>query len=128
MKNLILAALLLVTASFVPSAPALAAEGTILRVVAIETSDAAAYAAELKKGRALITQVDPKFKLRAWQATFAGDNTGRIVVAVEYPGDLAAFGGAWTRLLSNEAVGKWLGGLSGMRKIVSDSLYQEIAL
>ena len=80
------------------------------------------------EGRAIIAKVDPKFTLRAWQATFAGERTGAIAVAVEYPGDFAAFATAWSRLVSDKAVSEWLCGLSGLRTIASDSLYQEIGL
>jgi len=54
------------------------------------------------EGRAIIAKVDPKFTLRAWQATFAGESTGAIAVAVEYPGDFGAFATAWSRLMSDE--------------------------
>jgi hypothetical protein len=128
MKNILLSALLLAVLSVAVSTPALAADGSILRVVVVETANPQAYAAEIKKGKAIIAKVDAKFSVRAWQATFAGDRTGAIVVAVEYPGNLAAFAGAWTQLTADPAVSQWLAGLSGLRKVVSDSLYQEIGL
>lgn len=128
MKNLILGALLVAAWCFVASAPAHAADGSTLRVVAVETANPQAYAEEIKKGKAIIAKVDAKFTMRAWRATFAGERTGAIAVAVEYPGDLAAFAAAWTRLVSDPAVSDWLNGLSGLRTIASDSLYQEIGL
>ena len=128
MKNVIPGAILVATLWFVVPMPAHAADGSTLRVVAVETANPQAYAEQIKKGRAIIAKVDPKFTLRAWQATFAGESTGAIAVAVEYPGDFAAFATAWSRLMSDKAVSEWLGGLSGMRTIASDSLYQEIGL
>jgi hypothetical protein len=128
MKNVILGTLMVAALWFVTSAPAYAGDGSTLRVVAVETSNPQAYAEEIKKGRAIIAKVDPKFTLRAWRGTFAGDRTGAIAVAVEYPGDFAAFATAWTRLTSDKAVSDWLNGLSGLRTIASDSLYQEIGL
>jgi hypothetical protein len=128
MKSLILGAFLVAALWFVASVPAYAADGSTLRAVAVDTANPQAYAEQLKKGKAIIAQVDPKFTVRAWQATFAGERTGAIVVAVEYPGDFAAFATAWSRLVSDKAVSEWLGGLSGLRTIASDSLYQEIGL
>jgi hypothetical protein len=128
MKSLILGAFLVAALWFVASVPAYAADGSTLRAVAVDTANPQAYAEQIKKGKAIIAQVDPKFTVRAWQATFAGERTGAIVVAVEYPGDFAAFATAWTRLVSDKAVSEWLGGLSAMRTIASDSLYQEIGL
>jgi hypothetical protein len=128
MKDVILGTLLMAALWFVASTPALAADGSTLRVVAVETANPQAYAEEIKKGKAIIAKVDPKFTVRAWQGTFAGDRTGAIAVAVEYPGDFAAFATAWTRLVSDKAVSEWLVGLSAMRTIASDSLYQEIGL
>ena len=128
MKNVILGAFLVAALWLAASMPAYAADGSTLRVVAVETANPQAYAEQIKKGKAIIAKVDPKFTLRAWQATFAGERTGAIAVAVEYPGDFAAFATAWTRLMSDKAVGEWLGGLSGLRTIASDSLYQEIGL
>jgi len=109
-------------------APVHAADGSTLRVVTVETASPQAYADEIRKGKAIIAKVDPKFTVRAWQATFAGERTGTIVVAVEYPGDFAAFATAWTRLMSDKAVSEWLGGLSALRTIASDSLYKEVGL
>lgn len=128
MKKVILGTLLMAALWFVASTPAYASDGSTLRVVAVETANPQAYAEEIKKGKAIIAKVDPKFTVRAWQGTFAGDRTGAIAVAVEYPGDFAAFATAWTRLVSDKAVSEWLGGLSAMRTIASDSLYQEIGL
>ena len=64
------------------SLPAHGADGSTLRVVAVETANPQAYAEQIKKGRAIIAK----------------------------------------------AVSEWLGGLSGLRTIASDSLYQEIGL
>ena len=128
MKNLILGAFLVAALWLVATVPAYAADGSTLRVVTVETANPQAYAEQIKKGKSIIVQVDPKFTVRAWQATFAGERTGAIVVAVEYPGDFAAFATAWSRLVSDKAVSEWLCGLSGLRTIASDSLYQEIGL
>ena len=102
--------------------------GSTLRVVAVETDNVKAYADEIGNGRKIMEGINSKMTLRAWQATFAGGNTGNVVVALEYPGSLAEFAVAWEQLLADEKMAKWLSGLSGLRTIVSDSLYTEIAL
>ena len=99
-----------------------------LRVVAVATDDGAAYAAQLKEGNRLIQAVAPKMSMRAWQATFAGDATGTVIVGLEYPGSLADFAPAWEKILADKAVASWLAGLDGLRTIVSDSLYTEMSI
>jgi hypothetical protein len=66
--------------------------------------------------------------MRAWRATFAGDATGAVIVGLEYPGSLADFATAWQKIQEDKSVSKWLSGLSGLRRIVSDSLYNEISI
>ncbi len=99
-----------------------------LRVVAVDTDDAAAYTAQLKEGSRLIQAVAPKMTMRAWRATFAGTSTGTVIVGLEYPGSLADFATAWEKIQADKSVAKWLGGLGGLRTIVSDSLYSEISI
>jgi len=108
---------------------AVVADGhSTLRVVVVETDDAAGYTAQLKQGSQLIQSIAPKMTMRAWHATFAGAATGSVIVGLEYPGSLAEFAAAWEKIQADESVAKWLGGLSGLRNIVSDSLYSEISI
>ena len=125
MKNLMILAMC--GLMLVVTAHANAAEGTTMRVVVVQTDDAAAYADEIRKGKKLLHAVAPNMSMRAWQATFAGTSTGTVVVALEYPGSLADFSMAWEKTVADKKIAKWLGGLSGLRTIVSDSLYTEIA-
>jgi hypothetical protein len=110
------------------SITAMADEHSTLRVVQVHTDDVGAYVAQLSEGKKLITAADRKFTIRAWQATFAGEAAGAVIVAVEYPGSFGEFAMAWDKLVADPAVGNWLGGLSGLRTIVSDSLYNEFSL
>ena len=126
MKRLI-ACTLLALATFM-ALPAFADGHSTMRVVVVQTDDAAAYADQLKKGKALIAGIDDGLEIRAWQATFAGERTGAIVVAVSHAGGLAAFAESWEKVQANEEVAAWIGGLDGMRTITSDSLYSEIPL
>ena len=126
MKRLIASILLGLTLSL---STAVFADGhSTLRVVMVDTDDAAAYITQLKEGSRLIKKIAPKMTMRAWRATFAGDATGAVIVGLEYPGSLADFATAWEKIQADKAVSKWLSGLSGLRTIVSDSLYNEISI
>jgi hypothetical protein len=126
MKRLIASILLGLTLSL---STAVFADGlSTLRVVMVDTDDAAAYTAQLKEGSRLIKKVAPKMTMRAWRATFAGNATGTVIVGLEYPGSLADFATAWEKIQADKSVSKWLSGLSGLRTIVSDSLYNEISI
>jgi len=126
MKKLLTAIFLGLTMSL--SITAMAEDHATLRVVQVETDDVAAYVARLTEGKKLIKAADEKFTIRAWQATFAGDATGVVIVGVDYPGSFGEFAMAWENLIADPAVGAWLGGLSELRSISSDSLYNEFAL
>ena len=126
MKRLIASILLGLTLSL---STAVFADGhSTLRVVMVDTDDAAAYTAQLKEGSRLIKKVAPKMTMRAWRATFAGNATGAVIVGLEYPGSLADFATAWEKIQADKSVSKWLSGLSGLRTIISDSLYNEISI
>ena len=126
MKRLIASTLLGLALSL---STAVFADGhSTLRVIMVDTDDAAAYAAQLKEGSSLIKKVAPKMTMRAWRATFAGNATGAVIVGLEYPGSLADFATAWEKIQADKSVSKWLSGLSGLRTIVSDSLYNEISI
>jgi hypothetical protein len=126
MKTLIAAVLFAITTSF--SAVTLADGHTTLRVVAVSTNDVDAYVAELRKGKQMIAKIAPKMEMRAWQATFAGDNTGAVVVTLQHPGPLSAFATAWEKTLADKKMAAWLDGLGSLRELVADSLYQELPL
>lgn len=126
MKALLTAVLFALATSL--SAVTFADGHSTLRVVAVDTTDANAYIAELRKGKKMIMKVDSKMSMRAWRATFAGPTAGTVIVALEYPGALSDFAGAWEKTLADKNMASWLDGLSGLRTIISDSLYQEIPL
>ena len=110
------------------STAAFADENSTLRIVVVQTDDVGAYVAQLSEGNRMLTRVDSNFIMRAWQATFSGDTTGSVVVSLEYPGSLSDFAQGWEKALADEALAEWLAGLSGLRTIVSDSLYNELSL
>jgi len=126
MKKIITVILLGLTMSL--SIPAVADDHSTLRVVAVQTDDIGAYVAQLSEGKKLIQAIDSKFTVRVWQATFAGEATGAVIVGVSYPGSFGDFAMAWEKMTADHGVAAWLGGLSGLRTIVSDSLYNELPL
>ena len=126
MRTLI-ATLVFALCTLVP-ATTLADGHTTLRVVAVSTDDVGDYVDELKKGKAMISRIAPKMEMRAWQATFAGEETGRVIVALEYPGSLAAFASAWEKTLADKKIAAWLAGLGDIRELISDSIYRELSL
>ena len=78
MKRLITSIMLGLTLSL---STAVFADGhSTLRVVMVDTDDAAAYIAQLKEGSRLIKNIAPKMTMRAWRATFAGDATGAVML------------------------------------------------
>ena len=105
-------------------APALAAD-TVARVVVVQTDDVAAYVKEIDKGRAMLKRLGSSGVLRVWQARFAGDATGSIVVAIEHP-SLAALAADDAKMAADAEFQAWLKNLGKIRKVVSDSIYTEL--
>ena len=101
------------------------AEATVLRVVVVETNDVAAYMGQLNTLRANLQRLGSKSTVRAWRARFAGPNAGSIVVAVEYA-DMATFAAEDSIIAKDAEYQATLKTMSQMRKIVSDSLYEEL--
>ena len=125
MRTLITALVFAITTSL--SAASFADGHTTLRVVSVKTSDAEAYVAQLSKGKQMMAKVAPKMVMRAWQATFAGQEAGTVIVSLEYPGSISAFASAWEKTLADKDMAAWLKGLGSLREVVSDSLYRELS-
>ena len=126
MKSLATALFCVILASF--SAATLADGHTTLRVVTVSTDDVGAYVTELKKGKQMMATLNPKMVMRAWQATFAGAETGTVIVSLEHPGSISAFATAWEKTLADKKMADWLKGLGSLRELVSDSLYRELSI
>ena len=82
------------------------AEASVLRVVVVETNDVAAYMGQLNTLKASL-------------------NAGYVVVAVEYA-DMASFAAEDSIIAKDAEYQATLRSMSQMRKIVSDSLYEEL--
>ena len=99
----------------------------VTQVTVIKTSNPTAYIQKLKEGQAILTKMNSQGKLRAWQATIAGGQSGNIVVAVEWA-DMAAFAADNEKIQSSEEWSTWIASLGSIRSILSVSLYTEIEL
>ena len=107
------------------SNPALAEGKTYLRVIVVKTEDASAYLHELDKGKVMLKRLGVTVQIRAWRATYAGPDTGSVIVSQEYP-SFAAFAEAAAKTAADPEFSQWLRSLEKVRKIASDSLYQEL--
>jgi hypothetical protein len=107
------------------SASALPAS-TTLRVIAVQTSDIKAYRHEVDTLQSEFKKEGLPVTLRVWRATYAGPDTGTIIVTVEVPDleTLAKIGDAVQK--PNSALGATMKRIEAIRKIASDSLYEEL--
>jgi hypothetical protein len=122
----IITSLALVFALGLGASNAALAEGkTYLRVIVVKTEDASAYLHELDKGKAMLKRLGVTVQMRAWRATFAGPDTGLLIISQEYA-SFAAFADAAAKTAADQEFSVWLKGLDKVRKIASDSLYQEL--
>jgi hypothetical protein len=119
-KSVLLVVLLLACAFLTSTAQA-----TVLRVVTVQTDDAGAYMKQIEQGQALLKKLGSSAIIRVWRARYAGPDAGTIVVSIEYP-DLVTFATEDKKLSADADYQAWLKGLAKIRKIVSDSLYDEL--
>lgn len=101
------------------------AQAAVFRVVVVEVSDTAMYMKEIDNIRAAMKRLKVDGTLRVMRARFAGEQTGSIVVAVEYK-DMAALAAADVALNADPEQMATMRRMEALRKIVSDSLYQEL--
>jgi hypothetical protein len=106
-------------------ASAVAAEAAVSRIVVVQASDAAGYVKAIEQGRALLKAKGSPGNVRVWRARFAGEHAGSIVVAIEYP-SLEALAKDDALLQNDAELRAWVQGLDKFRKVVSDSIYEEM--
>jgi hypothetical protein len=104
---------------------AVSAQSAVLRVVVVDAPDAPAYLKAIEQGKALMKTKGLPNNIRIWRARFAGDKAGAIAVAIEYA-NLAELAKADATITSDAELHAWLMSLSKLRKIVSDSIYEEM--
>jgi len=101
------------------------ANAATMRVVVVETSDVAAYVKALEEGKALLKKKGSPAALHVWYGRFAGPDVGHVAVTIEYP-SLEALAKDDNMMRSDAELSAWLAGLNKIRKIVSDSIYEEL--
>ena len=108
------------------SAAALPASAT-LRVIAVQTNDLKTYCHEVEILQSEFKKEGMPVTLRVWRATYAGPDTGTIIVTVEVP-DLATLAKIEEAVMKpDSALGATMKHIEALRKIVSDSLYEELS-
>ena len=80
---------------------------------------------KLDTGRAMMKRLGINVQLRIFRATFAGPNTGTIVVTQEYP-SWAALSESQAKTAADPEFSAWLKNLDSVRTITSDSLFREL--
>jgi hypothetical protein len=111
--------------AFALSSAASAASTVVLRVITVKTDNVSVYMQQLEKGRAMLKRLNIPTQLRVWRATYAGPNTGTVIVSQEYP-SWAAFSESQSKTAADPEFSAWLAGLDKVRTITSDSLYREL--
>ncbi|MGO9039993.1 MAG: hypothetical protein ACLQKH_18585 [Steroidobacteraceae bacterium] len=104
---------------------ALAQSKGYLRVLVVSTEDVSRYVHELDNGRRIQQRLGISVQTRVWRATFAGPEAGSIVVTQQFD-SFAAFADAAKKTGADAEYSQWIMGLDKIRKIASDSLYQEL--
>lgn len=104
---------------------AMPAEAAVMRVAVVETADAAAYAKNLEKTRAILKRLGIQAEVRLWRARFAGPQTGALIISVEYS-DMASLGAADAKMAGDAEWQAFVAELNKIRKFTSDSLYEEV--
>ena len=122
MRKTILSAVFAGVLTLSASLAAVAADQTALRVIVVQTADVPAYVHEVTALQALYKKAGQPITLRVWRATYAGSDTGTIVVSVEFP-NFAAIAKTNDIVRTNAEIGAEMKKINSMRKIVSDSLY-----
>jgi hypothetical protein len=106
----------------IASLSAVAADPTVLRVIVVQTADVPGYVHEVESLQALLKKAGQSATLRVWRATFAGADTGSIVVSIEVP-NLDAVAKMNDSIRTNPELAAEMKKINAMRKIVSDSLF-----
>jgi len=98
----------------------------VLRVLVVQTADVPGYVHEVESLQGLLKKAGQPATLRVWRATYAGPETGTIVVSIE-AANLAAVAKLEEVLRSNPDLAAEMKKIGGMRKIVSDGLYEQLS-
>jgi hypothetical protein len=101
------------------------ANAATMRVVVVQTTDVAGYVKAMEDGKALLKKKGSSAQIHVWVARYAGTEAGNVVVSVEYP-NMETLAKDENTMRTDPELSGWLGSLSKYRKIVSDSIYEEL--
>jgi len=122
MKRIILS---VITAAGLVLATGSAGAATIARVIGVQVTDVKAYAHEVEALQGQFKKAGVSVTIRIWRARFAGADAGALIVAVEMP-DLATLAKVDELQKSNAEIAATMQKIGTLRKIVSDSIYEEV--
>lgn len=105
---------------------ATAVAAPIDRIIVVQATDLPAYLKEIETLRGQFKKAGVNVSLRVFRAMFAGPEAGTIVVAVEMA-DLATLAKINELQKSNPDISATMGRIGKLRKIASDSLYEELS-
>jgi len=108
------------------SLSAVAGDPAVLRVIVVQTADVPGYVHEVGNLEALFKKSGQQVTVRVWRATYAGADTGAIVASIEVP-SLTALDKLNDAIRTNPEIAAEMKKINGMRKIVSDSLYESLS-
>ncbi len=98
----------------------------IARIIVVQTSDVKAYVREVTNLQGLFKKANQTVSIRVFRAMYAGPEAGTVVVSVETSGGLAAIGALNALQSSNAEIAAEMQKIGGLRKILSDSIYEEL--
>ena len=96
-----------------------------MRVVVVETSDVAGYVKLLEEGKALLKKKGSQSELHVWYGRYAGPDVGHVAVTIVYP-SLESLAKDDGMMRTDAELSGWLERVAKIRKIVSDSIYEEL--
>ncbi len=122
-------AVTLAVVSLSSARPAVAAHHEpVIQVVTVKVAAGKleSYRQEVKKLAAVLTRLASSGKLRMWQATAGGPDTGQVLVGIEYP-NAAAWAADSTKAQNDAEWQKIVAGLDGLRTLESIAVWRDLS-
>jgi len=101
----------------------------ILRLVPVKVLRGVdAFIAELERGKAILRRCGVEADIHAWLATYAGTDTGTVLVTLQFADQAAFFRSeqAFAAAPQDEEFRAWSQTLPEFRTVISDSLYVKL--
>jgi hypothetical protein len=121
--------LALTLVDFAAARPAAAAHHEpVIQVFTVEVAPGQLerYRQEIKKLTAVLARLASSGKMRMWQATAAGPDTGAVLVGIEYP-NAAAWAADSTKIQGDAEWQKILAGLDELRTLEGSSIWRDVS-